>query len=316
MIPRRKIREAVIQLVYCTAFEGSAQNVDARDAFWTLLLEDSADKLAVAKAKALIHLSSGREVRVAALQKRVPEVDEHLKPLEQTEPLRTALKKLVAAENQWLADFQDIHRRLKSTSEAEKKTLPTIISDLLTNDAALTSRRHAIARQIEDFPTFRNQLEPIAATLRKLQNLSDRAQLLGDPDNYGKHPAVSHLRPALDDQQKLRKETEALANGLFRHQDEIDKYIANLAENYQPERINPVERSILRLGLYEILFLPDVPAPVAINEALEIAKAFGTEDSYRFVNGILDRVAKSLPETADDADTLPSDETPNTDLAS
>jgi len=60
--------------------------------------------------------------------------------------------------------------------------------------------------------------------------------------------------------------------------------------------INPVELSILRLGCYELKYQYDVPAKVAINEALELAKIFGSEDGYKFVNGVMDKLLKMNPQ--------------------
>ena len=66
--------------------------------------------------------------------------------------------------------------------------------------------------------------------------------------------------------------------------------ISQVAENWRLDRMAAIDRNILRLGAYEMLFRPEVPAKVAINEALELAKRYSTAQSSRFVNGILDRV--------------------------
>jgi len=83
---------------------------------------------------------------------------------------------------------------------------------------------------------------------------------------------------------------EELISGVLQNRAEIDAKISGLAQNYQLSRIATVDRNVLRLGIYEILLRREVPPVVVINECLEIAKKFGTEDSSRFVNGILDRV--------------------------
>ena len=75
---------------------------------------------------------------------------------------------------------------------------------------------------------------------------------------------------------------------------EIDSTIEKHTDNYKLERVSAVDRSILRLAIYEILFCDDIPAVVSINEAIEIAKRFGTEESGRFVNGILDNLHRQL----------------------
>jgi N utilization substance protein B len=89
---------------------------------------------------------------------------------------------------------------------------------------------------------------------------------------------------------KLVEFTESLIAGVREHQPRIDAMIKEVAENWRLDRMAAIDRNILRLGAYEVLFCPEVPAKVAINEALELAKRYSTGQSSRFVNGILDRV--------------------------
>lgn len=90
----------------------------------------------------------------------------------------------------------------------------------------------------------------------------------------------------------VRKFAEELIRGVTAHSEEIDSAIRTQLENYSLQRLTAVDRNILRLGTYEILFSGHIPPQAAINEAIEIAKRFGTEESPRFVNGILDRILK------------------------
>jgi transcription antitermination protein NusB len=96
-------------------------------------------------------------------------------------------------------------------------------------------------------------------------------------------------RRLLEDR-KLCEFTEELIDGVKDHQARIDAMITEVAENWRLDRMAAIDRNILRLGAYEMLFRPEVPAKVAINEALELAKRYSTAQSSRFVNGILDRV--------------------------
>ena len=89
---------------------------------------------------------------------------------------------------------------------------------------------------------------------------------------------------------KLCEFTRGLIAGIQEHQGRIDALISEVAENWRIDRMAAIDRNILRLGAYEMLFRPEVPAKVAINEALELAKRYSTAQSSRFVNGILDRV--------------------------
>jgi transcription antitermination protein NusB len=98
------------------------------------------------------------------------------------------------------------------------------------------------------------------------------------------------IQRRLLDERKLCEFTEGLIAGVKEHQVRLDAMISQVAENWRLDRMAAIDRNILRMGAYEMLFCPDVPAKVAINEALELAKRYSTAQSSRFVNGILDRV--------------------------
>ena len=114
----------------------------------------------------------------------------------------------------------------------------------------------------------------------------DRTDLaLSDPE---KEAVEEHKKDA-----EVRSYTEKLAYGTLEKLKQIDPLIERCAENWEMKRMAYVDRNILRLALYEILFLEEIPVKVAINEAVELAKRYGETDSSKFVNGILDRIAKS-----------------------
>jgi N utilization substance protein B len=81
---------------------------------------------------------------------------------------------------------------------------------------------------------------------------------------------------------------------------EIDALIAGASKNWRIDRMSRVDRNILRLGTSELIAFPEVPVKVVINEAVELAKRFGTAESSAFVNGVLDRIASAAGRTAED----------------
>ncbi len=85
---------------------------------------------------------------------------------------------------------------------------------------------------------------------------------------------------------------QRLARGATEHRDSIDALIREQAEHWRLERMPAVDRNILRLAVYEFLHEPDVPKLVVVDEAIELAKKFGSDDSGRFVNGLLDGLLK------------------------
>lgn len=83
-----------------------------------------------------------------------------------------------------------------------------------------------------------------------------------------------------------------ILDGVTDHREEIDELISSYSQGWSLERMPNVDRALIRLASWEILHNPEVPAAVAIDEAVELAKEFSTDDSGRFVNGVLGRIAE------------------------
>ena len=88
----------------------------------------------------------------------------------------------------------------------------------------------------------------------------------------------------------LREFAQALVLGVMSHREQLDEVIGGSADHWRLERMATVDRNVLRLAVYEMLSEPQTPHPVVIDEAIEVAKKFGSEDSGSFINGILDAV--------------------------
>jgi transcription antitermination protein NusB len=97
-----------------------------------------------------------------------------------------------------------------------------------------------------------------------------------------------------EDELKMRAFALKLVRGVLEHRDDLDARIKKYTQNWEFNRIAVVDRNILRLAIYEMLYRDDIPPVVSINEAIEIAKKFSTDDSGGFVNGILDRIKEDL----------------------
>ena len=91
-------------------------------------------------------------------------------------------------------------------------------------------------------------------------------------------------------QDTTRTFAEQIVEGVLTHKSELDRLIGACATNWKIDRMPIVDRNILRAGCYELLYLPEVPAKVTMNEAIELAKSFGDDEASKFINGVLDRV--------------------------
>jgi N utilization substance protein B len=104
-------------------------------------------------------------------------------------------------------------------------------------------------------------------------------------DFWERHPASSEVREFAD----------RLVEGVMAHAVELDTLIGAHATNWRVNRMPIVDRNILRAALHELLWMPDVPAKVTVNEAIELAKQFADDETKRFINGILDKVLSTDP---------------------
>ena len=130
--------------------------------------------------------------------------------------------------------------------------------------------------------------EPLLGTRRQARELA--LSLLYEADTKDSPPAV-----VLAD---FPIEPDAFASDLVAgvgvHQDEIDGLIRRFAKDWTLERMPVVDRNLLRIGVYELAHRPDVPTAVVISEAVELARRYSTEESGRFVNGMLGRIAEDV----------------------
>ncbi len=112
-------------------------------------------------------------------------------------------------------------------------------------------------------------------------------EITGDPSPTGPDSFWGHFpsRPA------TRDFAQRLVAGTVEHRSEIDGLLENAAENWKLGRMPKVDLVILRLATYELVFCPDIPLSVSIDEAIEIGNRYGSDDSPTFINGVLDQVA-------------------------
>ena len=107
---------------------------------------------------------------------------------------------------------------------------------------------------------------------------------------------LARYEEMIDDKQFITD----LVDGVLKHQEELDAKIQPIAPDWPVEQIARIDRTILRMGLFELLFMQEiVPAKVVINEAVELAKAFGSDNSSKFVNGVLGTAYRTLVEGTD-----------------
>jgi N utilization substance protein B len=133
----------------------------------------------------------------------------------------------------------------------------------------------------------------IRSTRRKGRELAVQAlyqiEITGDTSAGAVELFLSHFEGNAAAKEFARR----LVSGVVSQRAEVDRRIAQSTENWKLGRLAKVDLVLLRMATYELIFCPDIPANVSLDEAVEIAKRFGTGDSPAFINGVLDQVARA-----------------------
>jgi N utilization substance protein B len=165
---------------------------------------------------------------------------------------------------------------------------------LLRHVWAMGKRREARERAVQFL--FQHDLNPPEDLQGALEHFwqSQRAAAIAEDKGTANWGEPVELPPPTAEELAIRQFAEPLIRGTLEHRDEADEVIKKHAKNWELHRIAAVDRNVLRLAIYEMLHRDDIPPVVSINEAVDIAKKFSTQDSGKFVNGILDKVKGEL----------------------
>ena len=155
-------------------------------------------------------------------------------------------------------------------------------------------RREARERAVQFL--FQHDLNPPENLDRELDEFwsTQRAAAIAGEKGPATWGQPVELPPPTAEEAETRLFADPLIRGTLEHRDAIDEHIKKHAKNWEFHRIAAVDRNIMRLAIYEMLHREDIPPIVSINEAVDIAKKFSTQDSGKFVNGILDKIKGEL----------------------
>lgn len=155
-------------------------------------------------------------------------------------------------------------------------------------------RREARERAVQFL--FQHEMNPPESLDKTLEEfwVTQRANTQAEKVEGATWGEKQELPPPTTDEAAVQLFADPLIRGVLEHCEKIDSEIQKHAKNWSLQRMAAVDRNVLRLATYEMLFREDIPPIVSINEAVDIAKKFSTQDSGKFVNGILDQVRKEL----------------------
>lgn len=127
-------------------------------------------------------------------------------------------------------------------------------------------------------------------TRRRAREMAMQALFYMDTQQNGSSRMLERFCENFNLPQKVRPFFLLLVNGVLAAQPQIDSLIEKYSKNWKVQRMSCVDRNVIRVAVFEMLLCPDIPPKVSINEAIDVAKKFGTEESGAFINGIVDRI--------------------------
>ena len=282
--PRRQLREVLIQFLYSAGVEGlQADENDAMD----LILESQREKIYLSRCKAVLHLQQGRSNMLPAIEELVRQTVRIDDP-ESTDDSLSAIRDIFKSETALQTTLESLRLEVKGNKNILR--LRELIADCLKHNQASRASHARLTTPRPSLPAIESTRTMALELCAQLPKYSTRFQDTLSDDPPAEVPELSSLRKAIANAQEHRDEILSLIKGIRTHSVEIDKAIESVVENYSAKRIDQVDHAIIRLGTYELLFSPDVPVAVAINEAIEIARKYSSTESPRFINGVLDQI--------------------------
>jgi N utilization substance protein B len=133
-------------------------------------------------------------------------------------------------------------------------------------------------------------------TRRRARELAMQALFCMDANENTSPQMLEHFCENFAPSQKAQPFFMKLVNGVLEGKPQIDQLIERFSKNWRLHRMSGVDRNIMRIAVFEMLYCPDIPPKVSINEAIDVGKKFGTEESGAFINGIIDSIRIAIEE--------------------
>ncbi len=286
MMNKSKIRQSALTLIYSVLEHGGDVASFDLDLFWSIAQEKEQDRYILAEARGIGHICRAAGDVAALMAERAAAV------LEATEGDLTVarLREDVERYTRQAAVFatalalqqESLNDKRRDTTEQ----LATRNGDVISLARAVAGLGRDLLPTLADHPLYRAVLEPFAATLRRQGRMLALCASVETPEALAGSGEFTALIRSAGKLAELRPAAEALALAVLAHRAGYDARIATRLENYSPERLDVVDKSILYLALYEIEE-NGLEMPIAISEATALADLFSGSKSAPFIHGVL-----------------------------
>lgn len=255
---------------------------------WPLILAQPEATIVRTRARAVLHLQQNRPKRWEKARELAPNAMTLIGAFLEKTNAQRALRKLVESEDDVLETLDLLRREIKSSKDID--AVSRTLARLRDGNQASFENLVVLLEHLSPAEAAPDPLRPLALVLPPLLESVRKLRGILSERNLPEGPELDALRKALTTRDQLKQEALTLHKLVTDNLRETDRLIGEKLENFSPERLNQVDRAILRLAATELRLVPDLPPAVAINEAIEIARRFGDTESSSFVNGVLDRL--------------------------
>ena len=284
MLSRNQIRQTTVQYLYATSQAPETE----QEGIWNILLEPFWGDYYKLRAKAVSgHLTRDYPDKLRLFITRAKEITLKLQDDPLTLSIREQIQDLLNKEGEFNSIRLQLKKVLHEDPSNDKGELSATCEAAQALNTTLLQMRRRLLESIKDFPMYKSIWPAFISSCNKLLDINDRIHAIIHPDGRPSQAEIKKVIEAGQDATDLYKEAKALGEDILHHQEELDESINTALENYSPERVSAMDRAILRLGVYELLYRKDLPTPIIVSEAIKLAERFSSLEAPRFINGVL-----------------------------
>lgn len=304
--PSRRLREAALKFLYACEVSATSPQ-DLSEVYWELAQEHDIKRLGQARYSGLLQFEGQRMKWITSLRRHDAKILAVLRLYSEADGAREAWLKLRQTLEAITTDLGNLENALHEAGEERKRdTFKQQLPLVFASYRKLPRRIDDLEESVLAVAEARSALEPVRGTFQRIRKAAEIAAAIEVPGPADQDDAgVLALQKRETRMTAEQSAGQAQVEKIWSHHNAIDSLIASAATNYRLERIDMIDRCILRQAVWEMVHDPETPPLVAVNEAIELAKAFGSTESSAFVNGILDRILQEQKPSSESVENTP-----------
>ena len=288
---KSKVRQSALLLIYSVLENSGDTAAFDLELFWQIAQEKERDRYVMAAARAIIHICRSAPDALRVLTGRVQAVVDATEEDMGTARLREDAERYAHQAKTFVSALTAQQRCLADKRRDSADQLELCNRDVIRLAFAVEGLGRALLPTLADYPRYRAVLEPLAAAIRRSGRLLAQCAAVEAPRALEGIGEFSSLIRSAELLQELRPAAERLAFAVLARRAEVDARIAARLDNYSPERLDVVDKSILYLALYE-LEVSGLDMPIVVSEATALADAYSGSKSAPFIHGVLAALAR------------------------